>query len=501
MRDLWGLEPEGLADARPWLDHGKWNPPHNRSARLECLAARRCLRLPDRRGRKPAPDRGGPRACGHHRAWPLPLHGERRGRGATRGAPWLRAQGHRVADGRHVGRARRGACGARLGRQHRGLRPRLRPRGRGGARHRSPAARRLAARVDGRARTARQSFRRHRRDLQRCRLRHDARALRAICASRCCASRTVLRSPADDGSGGARRRADATCREGASSSFAPCCTAFAAAFPELVELYDNTASLQDRTVGTGILSAGAGTAVRLRRLRRAGLRPEIRCATQARLSALRSCCNSTYRCWKTATWTRGSGFASARSSKAWRLIDQILQRAPARADRASAGHAPRRAAREGVALVEGFRGDVLVWVRTGVDGNIERCHVRDPSWFQWPVLEAAIEGNIVGTRGEATPAPGGSGSDSASRPAARPCLCRSDFERLVLDDLDEVFERGRALAQPESRKIAIIVAAEPEPATKPSSTRRKRSLPGATDDERDDADEPGDRASRSCAAR
>ena len=24
-----------------------------------------------------------------------------------------------------------------------------------------------------------------------------------------------------------------------------------------------------------------------------------------------------------------------------------------------------------------------------------RCHLRDPSWFQWPLLEAAIEGNIV----------------------------------------------------------------------------------------------------------
>ena len=29
------------------------------------------------------------------------------------------------------------------------------------------------------------------------------------------------------------------------------------------------------------------------------------------------------------------------------------------------------------------------------DGKIERCHLRDPSWFQWPLLEAAIEGNIV----------------------------------------------------------------------------------------------------------
>ena len=50
---------------------------------------------------------------------------------------------------------------------------------------------------------------------------------------------------------------------------------------------------------------------------------------------------------------------------------------------------------EGMALVEGFRGDILVWLRLGEDGKVERCHLRDPSWFQWPFLEAAIEGNIV----------------------------------------------------------------------------------------------------------
>ena len=49
---------------------------------------------------------------------------------------------------------------------------------------------------------------------------------------------------------------------------------------------------------------------------------------------------------------------------------------------------------EGMAIVEGFRGDVLVWLRIA-DGVIERCHLRDPSWFQWPLLEAVIEGNIV----------------------------------------------------------------------------------------------------------
>jgi Ni,Fe-hydrogenase III large subunit len=50
---------------------------------------------------------------------------------------------------------------------------------------------------------------------------------------------------------------------------------------------------------------------------------------------------------------------------------------------------------EGLALIEGFRGDILAWVRIGSDGRVERCHLRDPSWFQWPLLEAVIEGNIV----------------------------------------------------------------------------------------------------------
>ena len=51
---------------------------------------------------------------------------------------------------------------------------------------------------------------------------------------------------------------------------------------------------------------------------------------------------------------------------------------------------------EGMALVEGFRGDILIWLRLDHEVRVARCHLRDPSWFQWPLLEAAIEGNIVG---------------------------------------------------------------------------------------------------------
>ena len=74
-----------------------------------------------------------------------------------------------------------------------------------------------------------------------------------------------------------------------------------------------------------------------------------------------------------------------------RLIDQILERLPAGDLRTEVPAGPG----EGMALVEAFRGDVLVWLRLDAGGHVERCHLRDPSWFQWPLLEAVIEGNIV----------------------------------------------------------------------------------------------------------
>ena len=74
------------------------------------------------------------------------------------------------------------------------------------------------------------------------------------------------------------------------------------------------------------------------------------------------------------------------------LIDQILSRLPEGPISTPAVH--RGEPREGMAMVEGFRGDVLVWLRLR-DGVIDRCHMRDPSWFQWPLLEAVIENNIV----------------------------------------------------------------------------------------------------------
>ena len=72
------------------------------------------------------------------------------------------------------------------------------------------------------------------------------------------------------------------------------------------------------------------------------------------------------------------------------LIEQLIERMPT----GPIATAPDAVTGEGLGFVEGFRGDVLVAVRLD-GGRVLRCHLRDPSWFQWPLLEAAIEGNIV----------------------------------------------------------------------------------------------------------
>jgi len=162
-------------------------------------------------------------------------------------------------------------------------------------------------------------------------------------------------------------------------------------FPALVELYDNTASLQDRTVDTGVLKPA------LARQYAAG--GYIGRGSGRSFDARRSLAYPPYDSLRFEVPVLNEGDVNARVwirvrevEQSLALIDQILDRLPRGPLRADA--TLRGEACEGMAIVEGFRGDVLVWLRMR-DGLIERCHLRDPSWFQWPLLEAAIEGNIV----------------------------------------------------------------------------------------------------------
>ena len=48
-----------------------------------------------------------------------------------------------------------------------------------------------------------------------------------------------------------------------------------------------------------------------------------------------------------------------------------------------------------LAAVEGWRGEIVYWVRTGANNGIERCKIKDPSVNNWPALVEAVQGNII----------------------------------------------------------------------------------------------------------
>jgi len=50
---------------------------------------------------------------------------------------------------------------------------------------------------------------------------------------------------------------------------------------------------------------------------------------------------------------------------------------------------------QGIGIVEGWRGEIISFVRFGTNGNVARYFPRDPSWFTWPALELIVMGNIV----------------------------------------------------------------------------------------------------------
>ncbi|TAK99345.1 MAG: hydrogenase expression protein HypE [Rhodospirillaceae bacterium] len=159
----------------------------------------------------------------------------------------------------------------------------------------------------------------------------------------------------------------------------------------LTQIYDTTASLQDRTVGTGIVSTelvhqyGAGGVVGR--------------ASGRTFDARRLPLQAPYDHLQFAVPVLKAGDVNARVwvriqevEQSLNLLDQLLGDLPDGPVCADANFSGMSG--QGIGVVEGFRGDVLAWLRLD-HGRIARCHLRDPSWFQWPLLEAAIEGNIV----------------------------------------------------------------------------------------------------------
>jgi Ni,Fe-hydrogenase III large subunit len=163
-------------------------------------------------------------------------------------------------------------------------------------------------------------------------------------------------------------------------------------FPTLIELYDSTASLQDRTVTTGI--------VKPEYARQFGAGGYIGRASGRAYDARRAQGYAPYGELAFNVPVLTAGDVDARVwirireiEQSLALIDQILGALPGGKIRTPVD--AKNKAGEGVGLVEAFRGDVFIWLRLEENGRIARCHLRDASWFQWPLLETAIEDNIV----------------------------------------------------------------------------------------------------------
>ncbi len=165
----------------------------------------------------------------------------------------------------------------------------------------------------------------------------------------------------------------------------------ATARAEIMRVYDSMPSLQDRTVTTGIVSPALA-----RQYAAGGF---VGRASARAFDARKSFPYAPYESTAFDLKTRSTGDVDARLmvrldeiGESVRIVGQLLDRLSPGPIR---GAAPPPGEGEGAALVEAFRGDLFVDVRLAADGRLARVHARDASWFQWPLLEAAIEGNIV----------------------------------------------------------------------------------------------------------
>ena len=71
---------------------------------------------------------------------------------------------------------------------------------------------------------------------------------------------------------------------------------------------------------------------------------------------------------------------------AWHCQQGVPHAAPSR---------PIPPGRCALSAVEGWRGEIVHWVRTAPGNRLERCKIKDPSVNNWPALVEAVQGNII----------------------------------------------------------------------------------------------------------
>jgi Ni,Fe-hydrogenase III large subunit len=173
------------------------------------------------------------------------------------------------------------------------------------------------------------------------------------------------------------------------------CEALEAEVKNLLDVFESHAGLQDRLMTTGRVTPALAARLGLTGLagRASSQAWDVRCDHPF----------APYDQLQVAMATHKNGDVAARVIvrfeevfESIRLMRRILEELPVGAIQGPV-QLPERPS-IGAGWVEGWRGEVFVALQfcaTEQGHRIQRCHLHDPSWQNWPVLEHAIMGNIV----------------------------------------------------------------------------------------------------------
>ena len=163
-------------------------------------------------------------------------------------------------------------------------------------------------------------------------------------------------------------------------------------FERLVIIYDRSSSLEDRIRSTGVLKPEQSRDLGCVGFVARASGQALDCRIQApfppydRFPPERTVLNSCdvhARAWIRVCEIRDS----------IRLIREFLASLPQGC--ISAPVPPPAPDNSAFAVVEGWRGEIVYWLQSGLRGEINRCMIRDPSSVNWLGLEQAVLGEIV----------------------------------------------------------------------------------------------------------
>jgi Ni,Fe-hydrogenase III large subunit len=173
-------------------------------------------------------------------------------------------------------------------------------------------------------------------------------------------------------------------------SLAECVAETAREFAELAQKCLDTPSLQDRFETTGILQRNEARAL--------GVVGPVARASGLRTDVRHDHPTGHYRTITVEVPTHSTGDVMARArirveetAISALLIAETVKEMPSGAVAVSV---PWQGSAEGYSAVESPRGELLYYVRVR-EGRIQRCHIKSPSFQNWPALPLAMPGNII----------------------------------------------------------------------------------------------------------